>query len=117
MYVPTEAIRVTQNRINEKEFANSLTIPTVPFIEITASNIRDIDSCFFPGILKTARFGYDGKGQVHIKEKNQLLRNVKDLTNSQYILEKSPTRYRAFYNIVRDKDGNIASYPLGRKPS
>ena len=83
-----EAIRVTQNRINEKEFANSLTIPTVPFIEITASNIRNIDSCFFPGILKTARFGYDGKGQVHVGEKNELLRNVKDLTNSQYIFEK-----------------------------
>ncbi len=108
-----EAIRVTQNRIDEKKFANSLGIPTVPFIEITASNIRDIDSYFFPGILKTARFGYDGKGQVHIEEKSQLLRNVKDLANSQYIFEKKiPLDTELSIIIVRDKDGNIASYPL-----
>ena len=108
-----EAIRVTQNRINEKEFANSLTIPTVPFIEITTSNIRNIDSYFFPGILKTARFGYDGKGQVHLAEKNELLSIVKDLTNSQYILEKKiPLDTELSIIIVRDKYGNIASYPL-----
>ena len=108
-----EAIRVTQNRITEKKLANSLGIPTVPFIEITASNIRDIDSCFFPGILKTARFGYDGKGQVHIEEKSELLRNVKDLTNSQYIFEKKiQLDTELSIIIVRDKDGNIASYPL-----
>ena len=104
---------MTQNRINEKEFANSLTIPTVPFIEITTSNIRNIDSCFFPGILKTARFGYDGKGQIHVGEKNELLSSVKDLTNSQYILEKKvPLDTELSIIIVRDKDGNIASYPL-----
>jgi len=109
----SEAIRVTQNRINEKEFANFLTIPTVPFTEITTSNIRNIDSDFFPGILKTARFGYDGKGQAHIGEKNQLLRNIKDLTSSQYILEKKvPLDTELSIIIVRDKDGNIASYPL-----
>ncbi|MDA9689022.1 5-(carboxyamino)imidazole ribonucleotide synthase [Betaproteobacteria bacterium] len=108
-----EAIRVTQNRINEKKFANSLTIPTVPFIEITTENISNIDSCFFPGILKTARFGYDGKGQAHIAEKNQLLRTAKDLANSQYILEKKvPLDTELSIIIVRDKDGNIASYPL-----
>ena len=108
-----EAICVTQNRISEKKFANSLGIPTVPFIEITASNIRDIDSCFFPGILKTARFGYDGKGQVHIDEKSELLRKLKDLTTSQYIFEKKiPLDKELSIIIVRDKDGNIASYPL-----
>ena len=113
VYPNAEAIRVTQNRINEKEFANSLTIPTVPFIEITTENISNIDSCFFPGILKTARFGYDGKGQVQIGKKNQLPRNLKDLTNSQYILEKKvPLDTELSIIMVRDKDGNIASYPL-----
>ena len=100
---------MTQNRVKEKKFANSLGIPTVPFIEITASNIRDIDSCFFPGILKTARFGYDGKGQVHIEEKSELLRNIKHLTNSQYIFEKKiQLDTELSIIIVRDKDGNIA---------
>ena len=113
VYPNGEAICVTQNRINEKKFANSLAIPTVPFTEITASNICNIDSCIFPGILKTARFGYDGKGQVHVGEKNELLSIVKDLTNSQYILEKKvPLDTELSIIIVRDKDGNIASYPL-----
>ncbi len=108
-----EAIRIAQNRILEKEFAKSLGIPTVPFVEITASNIEKIEKFLFPAIVKTARFGYDGKGQVTVSRRSELLEKIKNLDYKHYILEKKvPLEMELSLILVRDKLGNMASYPL-----
>ncbi len=59
---------VAQNRLREKTFANDLGIATAPFRAVAdarelADAIADIGT---PSVLKTVRFGYDGKGQVGI---------------------------------------------------
>lgn len=60
------AVEIAQNRIKEKQYAQSLKISTTPFYSV--NNEKDIDEAFAktdsPLILKTASFGYDGKGQV-----------------------------------------------------
>jgi 5-(carboxyamino)imidazole ribonucleotide synthase len=58
------AVHIAQNRIREKQFVNDLGIPTTKFIVV--NKVEDLDTAKdlqWPSILKTAQFGYDGKGQ------------------------------------------------------
>jgi 5-(carboxyamino)imidazole ribonucleotide synthase len=68
-----EALEIAQDRLVEKSFANRLGLATAPFAAINTmpeleAALRDIGS---PAILKTCRFGYDGKGQVKITNPDQ----------------------------------------------
>ena len=66
------AVHVAQNRIREKQFVNSLGIPTSNFIAIEEDNdFAKAENLQWPCILKTAQFGYDGKGQ-------QVVANIED---------------------------------------
>jgi 5-(carboxyamino)imidazole ribonucleotide synthase len=62
-------LAVAQNRLKEKSFANSLGIATAPFqaVASVAELQAAVDQIGTPAVLKTVRFGYDGKGQVSIK--------------------------------------------------
>jgi 5-(carboxyamino)imidazole ribonucleotide synthase len=59
---------VAQNRLREKTFANELGIATAPFQAVaSAAELADaVTQIGTPSVLKTVRFGYDGKGQVGI---------------------------------------------------
>ncbi len=110
-----DSILITQNRILEKEFFRSLSIPTVPFVEVNSDNINNVDKKLFPGILKTARFGYDGKGQRAIRDQNQLSKFGVELKEQQFILERRvPLEMELSLILVRDKSGNVGSYPLSK---
>jgi len=63
-----EALRVSQDRLIEKTFLNELGLTTAPFVAVNsvdslAKAMTDIGT---PAILKTRRFGYDGKGQMRL---------------------------------------------------
>jgi 5-(carboxyamino)imidazole ribonucleotide synthase len=57
-----EILRISQDRLLEKQFLNGIGIPTAPWSAIHAP--ADLEGILFPGILKTTRLGYDGKGQA-----------------------------------------------------
>jgi len=61
-------LEVAQDRINEKRFFASMGIATAPWREVgsLAELTAAIGEIGFPAVLKTARLGYDGKGQVKI---------------------------------------------------
>ncbi|GJD96063.1 5-(carboxyamino)imidazole ribonucleotide synthase [Methylobacterium iners] len=63
------ALATTQDRLSEKGFVNGLGIPTAPFRAVDTS--ADLDAALAeigrPAVLKTRRFGYDGKGQQMIR--------------------------------------------------
>ncbi len=63
-----EALQVTQNRLREKEFLRGAGFPVAPFRAISNRNALDaaLDEIGTPAVLKTAGFGYDGKGQTRI---------------------------------------------------
>jgi len=68
----TLALSTSQDRLVEKRFFNELGIATAPFFEINNSDQLDkaLAQTNGSGILKTRRFGYDGKGQVRISPEN-----------------------------------------------
>ncbi len=64
------ALATTQDRLDEKAFVASLGIPTAPFRGVASADelARALDEIGRPAVLKTRRFGYDGKGQAMIRE-------------------------------------------------
>jgi 5-(carboxyamino)imidazole ribonucleotide synthase len=55
-------LRISQDRLLEKQFLNEAGVPTAPWTAVNGA--ADLAGCAFPGVLKTTRLGYDGKGQA-----------------------------------------------------
>lgn len=64
------ALATSQDRIVEKDFLTSLGLKCAPYANVeTADDLKAaVDQIGVPSILKTRRFGYDGKGQVRLKD-------------------------------------------------
>ena len=86
----SKAISIAQNRIKEKDFLRKFGVPVGQYIVIDSiksiSNINE-EHKIFPGILKTAQFGYDGKGQVHVNNIVELKNAFISFNNVPCILE------------------------------
>ena len=90
-YVPqgAEIIRITQNRVTEKEAIVKAGSPVAPYIvcENYEELVKKSMKLAYPSIVKTAAFGYDGKGQQKLESKEDLPL-AKDLfEHSQCIVE------------------------------
>src|SRR5205085_2449875 len=61
-------LHTTQNRIREKSFLNKAGIPVTPFWPVLSKEdlIAALSESGYPAVLKTAEWGYDGKGQAKI---------------------------------------------------
>lgn len=57
-------LHITQNRLREKSFLKAAGIPVTPFVEV--SSVGALAEATYPAVLKTAGFGYDGKGQTKV---------------------------------------------------
>lgn len=87
-YPSAYAISISQNRIKEKTFFNSIGLATAKFHCIASLSDCDfVANNFFPAILKTNTLGYDGKGQVRVKNNLELVAAYQKL-NTECVLEK-----------------------------
>lgn len=108
------ALRITQDRWEEKTLCRQLGIPTVEFEPVDSETELQsaMQTIGFPSILKTRRMGYDGKGQVVIREDDDLVDAV-SLCSQPCILERMVTFDRELSIIAtRSRDGEIVYYPL-----
>lgn len=85
----TTCLELTQDRLVEKRFINSLGLATAPFEDIaTIDALQEaLEQFGSQGILKTRRFGYDGKGQVRVRKGDDLTSLQEDLARQAWILE------------------------------
>ncbi len=83
------ALAITQDRLLEKQFVNSLGIATAPFMQVDDAGAlaRAVAQLGRPSILKTRRFGYDGKGQTLIREGADLAAAFRSTGGAPSILE------------------------------
>lgn len=84
-----EVLRISRNRIREKNAVNALGIGTAPFREIrgTGDMVNGAQELGLPAILKTAELGYDGKGQVTIKISEEAEAAFEKLRCAECVLE------------------------------
>lgn len=108
------AVAIAQDRPSEKAFLRRAGIPIAPFVVIADDG--DLDSAAtlgFPAILKTARLGYDGKGQITVSTHDELSSAWDRLDRRPCVLEQR-LELDAEVSVVlaRGADGRIAAYPV-----
>lgn len=108
-----KTLHIAQNRIREKEFLNSIGIPTAPYKKISSAKaLQEAYKELGPKcILKTSELGYDGKGQ-HIIDKNSKLPKLwKDAKMDEGVLEKF-VRFKKEISVIvaRGEDGGSVPY-------
>lgn len=110
-----KALAVASDRLNEKELFTRLGIPTVPFRPVDAASQLDDALRFIgmPSVLKTRRFGYDGKGQRVLRRSRDVEGAFTGLGGRALLLEGFVDFERELSIVaVRGQSGEIAFYPL-----
>ncbi len=110
-----KALEISQNRLKEKDFINSLNIKTAPYARV--ENTNDLIAAFSKtgtekAVLKTTELGYDGKGQVVITRQSDLGKVWQDSAMSQAILEGFiPFEKEISVIIARQTSGKSLCFP------
>jgi len=107
------ALAVSQDRLSEKELMQSLGIPVAPFAQVDdlASLEAALEALGRPSILKTRRFGYDGKGQVAIRAGDDVAAAWEAIGRRPAVLEGFVTFVREVSAlVVRGRDGETSVY-------
>jgi len=114
LFPPSEALEAAQDRLIEKRFFQKLGIPTPPFAPVDTRDDLDfaLHRIGFPSVLKTRRFGYDGKGQFVIRAGEDARQAWASLQGRPLLLEGFVRFDREISVIaVRGKRGETAFYP------
>ena len=84
-----EALRISQDRLTEKNFLQGLGLQVAPFADIPDRAAMDaaMQTIGAPSILKTRRFGYDGKGQARLRNVEDAATALSDMNGAAAILE------------------------------
>ncbi len=107
------AIAITQNRILEKNFFNTNGIKITRYVAINScDDIRQVDAGIFPAIIKTNTLGYDGKGQIVVKDHTELEDGFKTLNQVPAILEKMVSLAYEVSIMVARSQSEISCYPV-----
>ena len=115
MYPPTRALFKSQDRIREKTMMQDLGIPVAPFQAVSSRTdlIAAVEKTGLPCVLKTRRFGYDGKGQVVLRFQEDLERAWQELGDHELICEGFvPFDVECSIIAARGTDGQTVFWPL-----
>ena len=111
-----KALAVSQDRLTEKAFLTDLGLKTAPFAAVDdavdlAEAIAEIGT---PAILKTRRFGYDGKGQSRLKSAEDAETALADMAGAPAILEGF-VNFTHEVSVIgtRGVDGEVACFDPG----
>jgi 5-(carboxyamino)imidazole ribonucleotide synthase len=110
------ALAVSQDRVEEKAFLNSVGATTVDFAAVDSLEdlLAGLERLGAPALLKTRREGYDGKGQVWVRSAKMAADAWAAVGERPAILEARADFVRELSVIAaRGRDGRIAVYPLG----
>ncbi|MDR1888097.1 MAG: 5-(carboxyamino)imidazole ribonucleotide synthase [Zoogloeaceae bacterium] len=108
-----KAVAICQNRIAEKSFLRAGGFPHGDFVGVSSeADIEQANAGLFPGILKIARLGYDGKGQRVVDSRAAALTAFRAFKGEPCVLEqKLKLDYEISVVLTRDEEGHIATFP------
>ena len=112
-----EALRVSQDRIIEKNFLSNLGLRTAPYqaVEDLNSLYAASKSIGFPAVLKTTRLGYDGKGQITLSDSCNIEKEYKKFENDLLIYEGFVDfEFELSVIAARNLSGQVACYDPGQ---
>ncbi len=115
VYPPPLALEISSDRLREKNFFRENGVPTPDFIAVETREELDaaVSEIGVPCVLKTRKFGYDGKGQCVLKTRRDVDRSWEKLGGVPLILEAFVNFEREVSLLaVRGQDGEKRFYPL-----
>jgi 5-(carboxyamino)imidazole ribonucleotide synthase len=105
------AVAIAQDRIAEKRFLEDAGLPVAPYAVVTTSDADP--EITYPAILKTARLGYDGKGQRIVADGSQMRAAWRLLGSVPCVLEQALALESEISVVVaRTSQGGFAAYPV-----
>ena len=109
-------VAIAQDRAAEKAHFVRCGVPCAPYAVIeTAEQLASVADKLFPGILKTARMGYDGKGQARVTTRAELAAAWADMQQLPCVLEKMlPLQLECSVIVARGANGDCVNLPLQR---
>ena len=111
-----QAVAIAQDRAQEKAHFTRCGVPVAPHAVIeTAEQLAAVPDALLPGILKTARLGYDGKGQIRVKTRAELVAAWDELKRVPCVLEQMlPLAAECSVIVARGADGQMVNFPVQR---
>jgi 5-(carboxyamino)imidazole ribonucleotide synthase len=111
-----EALRVSQDRLTEKTYLAALGLKTAPFANVESAEDLEqaLSTIGAPSILKTRRFGYDGKGQSRLKSADDAAQALADMAGAPAVLE-GLVNFSHEVSVIgtRSADGQVACFDPG----
>jgi 5-(carboxyamino)imidazole ribonucleotide synthase len=109
-----DAVAICQDRAAEKRHFVKSGVACAPFAVIEAeADLARVGDTLLPGILKTARLGYDGKGQVRVADRAALAAAWSGLKQVPCVLEKQlPLAHELSVIVARGADGAMVELPV-----
>ncbi len=107
-----DAVAISQDRTREKGFLNANGFATAPYIPVEApAALAEIPATLFPAVLKTARNGYDGKGQARVGDLTEARQAFESLGSPACVLERLvPLTGEIAVVLARDALGTIETF-------
>lgn len=111
-----QAVAIAQDRAQEKAHFTRCGVPVAPHAVIeTAEQLAAVPEALLPGILKTSRLGYDGKGQIRVKTRAELVAAWDELQRVPCVLEQVlPLAAECSVIVARGADGQMVNFPVQR---
>jgi 5-(carboxyamino)imidazole ribonucleotide synthase len=108
------SVAIAQDRIREKTFVSGHGFPVAPFAILrTASDAASVDASLLPGIVKSARFGYDAKGQVRVAARDDVAAAFASMGGTPCVLERRlELETEVSVIVARDDCGRLATWPV-----
>jgi 5-(carboxyamino)imidazole ribonucleotide synthase len=110
------AVEIVQDRIAEKAFIASQGVAVAPYAAIRSeAELRSAPANLFPGILKVARLGYDGKGQARVRNADEALKAFGEFGSVPCVLEAMlDLKEELSVVLARGLDGSCEVFPVAR---
>lgn len=111
-----DAVAIAQDRAAEKAHFDRCGVPCAPYAVIASdAQLADVPDALLPGILKTARLGYDGKGQIRVANRAELAAAWAQIRRVPCVLEQRLQLLDECSVVVaRGADGALVHLPPQR---
>jgi len=108
------SVAIAQDRISEKTFISGHGFPVAPFTVLRSrADVARVDARLLPGIVKSSRFGYDGKGQVRVRTPSEIESAFGAMGERPCVLERLMELHAELSVIVaRDDGGGHATWSV-----
>ncbi len=108
------AVAKCQDRADEKAHFRASGVECAPYAVIRSeADLAAVDASLLPGILKTARMGYDGKGQARVRDRAELVAAFAAMKGVPCVLEQLlPLQLELSVIVARGADGQVVEFPV-----